>query len=164
MKNIIGYKNYVINEYGEVYNKKTFNKLSIHKDKKGYCYVWLWENNIGKRHSIHRLVSIHFIDNKLNKPCVNHKDGIKSNNCVNNLEWVTYSENNKHSYATGLKKSSNIQKEAASNANSKVVLNLQNGVFYKSAKEASLVSNIKYSSLRGMLNGNDKNQTSFVYV
>lgn len=54
--------------------------------------------NKGKRFQIHRLVAQAFIPNPLNKPCVNHIDGNGLNNNVYNLEWVTYSENEKHSY------------------------------------------------------------------
>ena len=55
--------------------------------------------DLGKRNTqlIHRLVAITFLENTENKPCVNHKNGVKSDNTINNLEWVTYSENERHS-------------------------------------------------------------------
>ena len=51
---------------------------------------------------VHRLVANAFIPNPENKRCINHKDGNKKNNNINNLEWVSYSENMKHAYRTGL--------------------------------------------------------------
>ena len=59
---------------------------------------------INEPHSgfIHRIVASEFIDNPENKRTVNHKDGNKCNNHVDNLEWATYAENNKHARDTGL--------------------------------------------------------------
>jgi len=56
----------------------------------------------GRSESIHRLVAEAFIPNPMMKKCVNHKDGNKTNNNVENLEWATHSENTSHAYATGL--------------------------------------------------------------
>ena len=68
---------------------KTFKKIG------GYEFCDLGRKN---KRLVHRLVAIAFIPNPENKPCVNHKDGNKHNNNVDNLEWVTYSENEFHSY------------------------------------------------------------------
>lgn len=62
----------------------------------GYIKVTLCQNGVKKSYSVHVLVARAFIDNPENKPVVNHKDFNKDNNCVDNLEWVTYSENSKH--------------------------------------------------------------------
>ncbi|MGE4302351.1 MAG: HNH endonuclease [Victivallaceae bacterium] len=53
-----------------------------------------------KTYSVHRLIALTFISNPRGVGFVNHKDGNKSNNCVNNLEWVSCSENELHSYRT----------------------------------------------------------------
>lgn len=80
------------------------NTLKNAKERKlqisiwGYRTVDIYLNTKRVKLPIHRLVAKAFIPNPMNKPCVNHKDGNKLNNNVNNLEWVTYSENEKHSH------------------------------------------------------------------
>ena len=110
-KTIKDFENYEVSSYGSVrrksckviYSNGTINnykekylKQETTRDK--YNRVTLSQNNIQKRYQVHRLVAEYFLDNTLNKPCVNHKDGDKSNNKSSNLEWCTYSENERHSY------------------------------------------------------------------
>lgn len=59
----------------------------------------------GKMRYVHRLLAEAFIPNPDGKPNINHKDGIKANNSLDNLEWCTHSENMKHAYRIGLNKS-----------------------------------------------------------
>lgn len=95
-KPIQDYENYLIYDDGRVFNTitNTFLKGSIGEN--GYKYYRLSKNNKKKMFYAHRLVAIHFLPNNLQLPVVNHKDGNKLNNNVDNLEWVTYSENTKH--------------------------------------------------------------------
>lgn len=79
--------------------------LKIREDKKGYSTVYLSKNGKQKVGKIHRLVAQAFIPNLLNLPQVNHKDGCKSNNRVDNLEWCTNSDNQKHAWQNGLQPS-----------------------------------------------------------
>ena len=72
--------------------------------RQGYLLVDLSIKGISKKFIAHRMVARAFIPNPENKPQVNHKDGIKSNNHVSNLEWVTASENVLHSFRIGLEK------------------------------------------------------------
>ena len=67
-------------------------------NKKGYLKVMLSKDNIQKGYFVHRLVGIAFLENKDMKPQINHKDGDVTNNCVNNLEWSTQSENMQHAF------------------------------------------------------------------
>ena len=72
--------------------------------KNGYLTVSLNKNGKSKTVHIHRLVAETFLTNPDKLPEVNHKDGNKLNNCVENLEWCTSKENVQHSLEIGLRK------------------------------------------------------------
>ena len=103
-KKIKGYENYLVSDQGRVFNLKykRFRKLS--KNRGGYLYVNLCKNGVRKSQKVQRLVANAFIPNPENKRTVNHIDGCKANNHVENLEWATYSENLQHAFDNGLKK------------------------------------------------------------
>lgn len=97
-KPINGYdKEYKININGEVLSLLRNIVLKPFKRRHGYKAVKLK----GKTFSVHRLVAEAFIPNPDSKPCVNHKNGIKTDNSIENLEWVTQRENMKHSFIIG---------------------------------------------------------------
>lgn len=85
--------------------------LKAGRDGGGYFHVILVKQKRKFLFKIHRLVVIHFLEKINNKLYVNHKDGVKTNNHVSNLEWCTPSENNKHAYQLGLKKNINHKGE-----------------------------------------------------
>ncbi|MBE6156988.1 MAG: hypothetical protein E7161_04530 [Firmicutes bacterium] len=109
-KSIEGYENYEISNLGNV--KSLYNNI-IRKPrigKNGYYYITLWKNGKCKSKKNHRLVAEAFIPNPDNLPQVNHKDGNKLNNCVDNLEWCTASYNVRHAIKNGLFNTNNLFK------------------------------------------------------
>ena len=148
-KDIKGYEGlYQISSFGNV---KSLDRYIINKngDKQyfpgkyltqgigdSYLKVTLSKNNKQRTFRVHILVARTFIPNPENKPEVNHIDGNKKNNKVNNLEWNTRSENELHAYRNGLAKPSNKQKQAVAkyakeNYSKKVVQYSLNGEFIK---------------------------------
>lgn len=100
---ITGYENYSISNRGEVKNSHK-RLLKPYRDGKGYMAVALCKNGVPETKLVHRLVAAAFISNPENKATVNHINGVKTDNRIENLEWASQSENNKHAYDTGLSK------------------------------------------------------------
>lgn len=90
------FNNFIISNEGRVKNLNSGNILKGTYTKKGYLCVCLWQNKKSYTKRVHRLVAQTFIENKYNKPYVNHKNLNKSDNRVINLEWVTHNENMQH--------------------------------------------------------------------
>lgn len=99
---------YAIGEYGTVYNLKKGTILVPRKTKRGYLRINLRINKKPISFFVHRLVALTYIPNPENKPQVNHIDGVKTNNSVSNLEWVTNQENLEHAVRTGLRAAVNV--------------------------------------------------------
>lgn len=96
--------NYSINENGEVRNDITGRIKKPYTNKKnGYLIIDLCKDNKSKKVPIHRLVAEAFIPNPENKPTVDHIDGDRENNSINNLRWATYSENNSRFETIGVR-------------------------------------------------------------
>lgn len=113
-------ENYEVSNYGNIRSYCNYHKGKLEKPKylkpwitKGYLYITI----DGKKYLLHRLIAQCFLKKQLKHTEVNHKDGNKKNNHIDNLEWVTRCENIKHSYKNGFHKSTDYHKKRASEAN-----------------------------------------------
>lgn len=100
---------YLVSNYGNIKNQFTDYVLKQHRGSSGYLQVGFLVDNKKMSLMVHRLVAKMFIENPMGKKEVNHIDGDKSNNKVENLEWVTPKENMRHAYDIGLYKKYNNQ-------------------------------------------------------
>lgn len=96
-------KRYLISKEGELLNTETKKIIKVGTCHYGYQYYNFTINGTRKPIKIHKIVARTFLANPEKKPCLNHKSGVKTNNKLENLEWVTYSENMLHAYDTGLR-------------------------------------------------------------
>ena len=135
-RDIKGYEGaYQVSSYGRIRSFKN-NKVKVLKAQhhyKGYLFVTLLKNGISKKYKVHRLVAQAFIPNPNNYPQVNHKDEVKDNNVVENLEWCTASYNNTYN---------NKAKKIGETHNKKVIC-LNTGEIFDSVKDARNKYNIK---------------------
>jgi NUMOD4 motif len=99
---IPGYPNYEISNCGRVWNIRHDRQLKPFNDKDGYQIVSLFYYNKRTDFKVHRLVADVFLSHNSESIEVNHDDGDKSYNYVENLEWTTHEENMNHAFRTGL--------------------------------------------------------------
>ena len=164
-RDIPGYEGfYQVSDLGNIRSIR-FNKIRNMKswDSHGYRAVELCMNNNRYTVGIHRLVALTFIPNPENKPEVNHKDRNKSNNNVENLEWVTQSENVAHAYRHGVEPRPTHQDQPFQ----KEILDIIENKKYFSIREASRQTGHKRDTIRRSLDLNIpvcNNTHHFIYV
>ncbi|TFD92768.1 hypothetical protein E2605_18155 [Dysgonomonas capnocytophagoides] len=135
----------------------------------GYPHVTLFKKSSRKIFSVHRLVAVAFICNPENKPMVNHKNSIRSDARVENLEWVNNSENQFHAFNIGLKRPSRpmLGKTGENNKKSKPVLQFSlDGKFikrYAGASEAMRQTGIRVSYISRCAIGERKTGLGFIW-
>jgi len=158
IKDIDGYLGeYAVTSFGRVWSYKNgLGSLGSNGGflkplpRGGYFRVALLKNRKSRRFSIHRLVATAFISNLCNKNEVNHKDGIKTNNTVKNLEWVTSSENSIHAVKTGLHPQIHRRKLSLDEA-SEICEAYQTGIF--SQREIGRHLNVSHNIIGNIIRG-----------
>ena len=103
--------NYVIDEQGRIFNITNNKELKGSITESGYKYFRLSQQGKKFRFYVHRLVAEYYLTNNDSTKIVNHKNGNKLDNRVENLEWITHSENNIHANATGLRRSNKNKRQ-----------------------------------------------------
>lgn len=168
---IPGFQYYEADIHGNIYSLPRCGtkggKLNMWLDKHGYFRVSIWENGKPYQKTVHRLIAIAFIENPLNKPVVNHKNGIKTDNSLSNLEWCTISENTKHSYLIGTSISPSKGKTGYSSYCGVEVMKLDlNGNYlatYGSIYDAARDINGRASCISMCLSGKIKTSGGFIW-
>lgn len=158
--------NYLISSFGRIKSLKESkygknNNGVILKqvfDKGGYLRIGLSFNGKPKSFFVHRLVAKYFIPNPENKRTVNHINGVKTDNRIDNINWATYSEQNIHAYRI-LKRVSPCAgkgKFGKDSAASKKVVCINNEKEYESAVEAGIELNISNKCISNICRGKSR--------
>lgn len=175
---VVGYEGfYMVSSFGRVrllernLVRKNGSFFSVHskmknlyKDRYGYLEVRLQKNQKANNKLVHRLVAEAFIPNPENKPEVNHKNGVRTDNRIGNLEWVSRNENIQHSYDfLGHKR---LHRFGRDNPNCKVVLKIKDGIIIQEffgAKAAAESVSTRADSIQKACAGKYKTLKGFVW-
>ena len=154
-RTVIEYDHYEVNQIGEIRHKSRKHILTPRANKGGYLYVNFNINGKRTNFAVHRIVANAFIPNPNCYLEVNHKDFNRTNNCIENLEWVSSKENKQHAYT----------KEENSDARGKAVeqYSLQNELLqtYPSVRKAAEAVNGSVCGISNCCNGRSKTSKGY---
>ena len=148
-RDVVGYEGiYEVSNRGNVRNKKTLRIIKSSISYHNYVRVPLRKNGKDRKLFLHRLVADAFIPNPENKEIVNHINGNKQDNRIENLEWCTYSENNVKAIKDGLRSTKR-----------KIICQYKNNMLiakWRSISSASKYLNLPLGSISACLHYNEK--------
>lgn len=164
MKDILWYEGlYEIDKVGTIYSRKLWSKIkktSIHP-KTWYEIVHLYKDGVWKPYTVHRLVAQAFLKNPDNKKCVNHINWERDDNRIENLEYMTHSENLLHSFNIGILKRKwkhHLAKKVKS------IDKKGNEIIHNSIEEASISLWIARSAISNCLHGWSKTSKGYNFI
>lgn len=144
MKDVRGFENeYAVTDDGRVFSKIN-NKFLNPKGSEGwYVNIRLCKDGVQRPFKVHRLIADAFLPNPYELRDVNHINGIKYDNRVSNLEWISRADNIKHAFRILKRKKS----QGDTHPKSKLVLDLQTGIYYSCSREAAIAKCISKNNL-----------------
>lgn len=175
---------YRVSNLGKVFSVRTNKLLSLWKDKDGYLRCNLKKHSVVRQASVHRLVAEAFVPNPENKPQVNHKNGIRHDNSVHNLDWCTCLENQQHKYKVlgykpsreqieklikGAKRYANLPEVKQQRAQkmrrtfSKKIVDITTGIVYNSQHEASVKTGCSQGLISSVCIGNIRHTKGHIF-
>lgn len=150
-KHVFGCSGYLINKNGDIYSLKMDKFVKQHKGRNGYLHLSLVNDyGVSRNFDVHRLVAQAFVPNPSDLPQVNHIDEDKTNNRVDNLEWVTAKDN--INYGT---RNARVSEKVSKTLSKPVISVSSSGVMrcFKSSKEASEKLNIYQTRISDVIHG-----------
>jgi hypothetical protein len=174
------HEDYLISKCGKVYSlpKKALGACAgsyVHNgvylkeflNETGYPMVALKVNKVTKIKRVHRLLAINFIPNPDNKPQINHKNGIRNDYNLENLEWATQKENNRHSYDILKRRGSHYNKKGKDHFSSRKVYVFEDEQLikiYNSQRETAIGEKLCEATISVLINKNKiRNGRKYTY-